>query len=63
MCRHHTQCPPATAPDRDEVRLTVCDLRQGRGPLGDGVVLFYDSGKLSANGQSTPAHESVGCAA
>lgn len=62
MCRHHTQCPPATVPDRDEA-LIVHGLRQGRGPLGDGVVLLGDSGELPVDGQRVPAHESVGCAA
>ncbi|GAB3151568.1 DUF5999 family protein [Microbispora hainanensis] len=63
MCRHHTQCLPATLPGRDEACLIVHGLRQGGGPLGDGVVLFGDGGELSAKGQSTPAHEPVGSAA
>ncbi|MEV4299850.1 DUF5999 family protein [Microbispora rosea] len=63
MCRHHSQRPPATAPDRAVACLIGDDLWQGRGPLGDGVVLLAGSGELTVDGRSIPARELVGCGA
>ncbi|GIH64533.1 DUF5999 family protein [Microbispora siamensis] len=61
MCRH-PQCPPANAPDRDAACLIACHLRQGRGRLGNGMVLCYGSGELTANAHSSLAREFAGCA-
>ncbi|MEV5745403.1 DUF5999 family protein [Microbispora rosea] len=60
MCRHHSQRPPATAPDRAVTCRIGDGLRQGWGPLGDGVVLSAASGELMVGGRSIPARESVG---
>ncbi|MEV1202399.1 DUF5999 family protein [Microbispora rosea] len=60
MCRHHSQRPPATAPDRAVTCRIGDGRRQGWGPLGDGVVLSADSGELMVGGRSIPARELVG---
>jgi len=47
MCQHQTPCPPAAAPDRQAAHVVAAHPEQGWSLLGNGAVVFEDTGAAS----------------
>ena len=59
-CPHQPACPPADAPDCEAAQVTAAHPEQGWSLLGNGVVVFDDTGDLLPDGHVIAPHRTPG---